>query len=83
MGKSLNMNYVNCALLVVILVLVIMCCMNKSKEGFEEDLSWFAVDNDVKQKLMSLTSAQRENERPPIDVIDDEDEIENHLPSLN
>ena len=28
------MNYVNCALLVVVLVLVVMCCMNKSKEGF-------------------------------------------------
>lgn len=29
MGKSLNMNYVNCALLVVVLVLVVMCCTNK------------------------------------------------------
>ena len=35
MGKSLNMNYVNCALLVVVLVLVVMCCMNNSKEGFK------------------------------------------------
>ena len=34
MGKSLNMNFVNCALLVVVLVLVVMCCMNKSNEGF-------------------------------------------------
>ena len=34
MGKSLNMNYVNCALLVVVLILVVMCCMNKSNEGF-------------------------------------------------
>ena len=29
MSKSLNMNYVNCALLVVVLVLVIMCSINK------------------------------------------------------
>ena len=29
------MNYVNCALLVVVLVLVVMCCMNKSNEGFK------------------------------------------------
>ena len=36
MAKSLNMNYVNCALLVVVLVLVIMCCMNKSKEGLKQ-----------------------------------------------
>ena len=28
------MNYVNCALIVVVLVLVVMCCMNKSNEGF-------------------------------------------------
>ena len=28
MSKSLNMNYVNCALLVVVLVLVVMCCKN-------------------------------------------------------
>jgi hypothetical protein len=35
MGKSLNMNYVNCALLVVVLILVIVCCIKKpSKEGF-------------------------------------------------
>jgi len=33
MSKSLNMNYVNCALLVVVLVLVVRCCMNKSNEG--------------------------------------------------
>ena len=43
----------NCALLVFVLVLVIMCCMNKSKEGFEDDLSWFVVDHDVRIKLMS------------------------------
>ena len=29
MSKSLNMNFVNCALLVVVLVLVVRCCMNK------------------------------------------------------
>jgi hypothetical protein len=35
MGKSLNMNYVNCALLVVVLVLVVVCCVkSKTKEGF-------------------------------------------------
>ena len=34
MPKSLNMNYVNCALIVIVLVLVVMCCMNKSNEGF-------------------------------------------------
>ena len=36
MGKSLNMNYVNCALLVVVLVLVVVCCVkSKTKEGFK------------------------------------------------
>ena len=30
MGKSLDMNNVNCALLVVVLILVIVCCMTKS-----------------------------------------------------
>jgi hypothetical protein len=36
MGKSLNMNYVNCALLVVVLVLVVVCCAkSKTKEGFK------------------------------------------------
>ena len=34
MGKSLNMNYVNCALLVVVLVLVVVCCFKPGKEGF-------------------------------------------------
>ena len=34
MGKSLNMNYVNCALLVVVLVLVVMC-YNKNTEEFK------------------------------------------------
>ena len=34
MSKSLNLNYVNCALLVNVLIIVVMCCMNKSKEGF-------------------------------------------------
>ena len=32
------MNYVNCALLVVVLVLVVMCCMNKTNEGFADDV---------------------------------------------
>ena len=34
MSKSLNMNYVNCALLVVVLVLVVMCCVKPVEEGF-------------------------------------------------
>ena len=34
------MNYVNCALLVVVLVLVVMCCMNKSNEGFGPGLTF-------------------------------------------
>ena len=36
MGKSLNMNFVNCVLLVIVLILVVMCYMNKSKEGWED-----------------------------------------------
>lgn len=32
--KSVNIKSFNCILLIVVLVLVIMCCMNKSKEGF-------------------------------------------------
>ena len=32
--KSVSMNSVNCVLFVVVLVLVVMCCMNKSNEGF-------------------------------------------------
>ena len=39
MSKSLNMNYVNCALIVVVLVLVVMCCMNKTNEGFKNKRS--------------------------------------------
>ena len=39
MGKSLNMNYVNCALLVVVLVLVIMC-YNKNTEEFKLRFKW-------------------------------------------
>ena len=31
------MNSVNCVLLVVVLVLVIMCCMNKSNEGYSQN----------------------------------------------
>ena len=30
MGKSFDMNYVNCALLVVVLIVVVVCCMTKS-----------------------------------------------------
>ena len=30
MGKSLDMNNVNCALLVVVLIVVVVCCMTKS-----------------------------------------------------
>jgi hypothetical protein len=35
MGKSLDMNNVNCALLVVVLILVVVCCV-KPTEGFED-----------------------------------------------
>lgn len=32
--KSISMNCVNCVLLVLVLLFVVMCCMNKSNEGF-------------------------------------------------
>ena len=32
MGKSLNMNYVNCALLVVVLIIVVMCYKKQTEE---------------------------------------------------
>jgi hypothetical protein len=36
MGKSFDMNYVNCFLLVVVLILVVVCCVKPGKEGFVE-----------------------------------------------
>jgi hypothetical protein len=33
MGKSFDMNNVNCALLVVVLIVVVVCCMTKSNSS--------------------------------------------------
>ena len=43
------MNYVNCALLVVVLVLVVMCCMNKSNEGYKSKWNYETCD-EIKRK---------------------------------
>jgi hypothetical protein len=46
--KSVNMNIMNCVLLVIIMVIVIFCCMNKSNEGFRSRQQCARALNDAK-----------------------------------
>jgi hypothetical protein len=50
MNKSLDMNSLNCMLLVVVLVVVVLCCVkSKTKEGFKES-KWCGKNCDTNDK---------------------------------
>ena len=74
MGKSFNMNYLNCALLVLVLVLVVMCCC-KNTERFaslaefcdntcnEDDKKFSQKEIHNQNKLLRSIRSERDNLR--------------------